>query len=84
MILYSFNIKKKRLRELQLFIKENLPNTRFSKEPYNVGNLCYVSLDMDSTDNNKINELFNKWHDEDTLPKTKKEFFGKILNILKT
>jgi hypothetical protein len=81
MITYSFSIKKDRLPELQSFIRQHLPNTRFKGNPINLGNVFHIHLTMDVDDNNKLNELHNKWYDEDNKPKTKKSFWKNLFKL---
>ncbi|MDT8303716.1 MAG: hypothetical protein RQ760_19700, partial [Sedimentisphaerales bacterium] len=46
-----------------------------------IGNKLIIDLTMNVDDNNKLNELHNKWYDEDNPPKIKKSFWVKITNI---
>lgn len=74
----SFNITESRLDELKLFIKTNLPTARFVHNPLKEGNKYFIALTMESADSNKLNELQNKWYDEDHPIIIKKSFWNKI------
>ncbi len=60
----SFYIKEDRLNECKIFVR-SLPSARFNHNPLKQGNEWFISLTMEVHDGNKLNELFNKWHEED-------------------
>jgi len=82
MITYGFPVKnKERLIELQSFMRENMPTARFKHEPYSDSNGRYtVILTFESTDQNKLCVLMEKWHqlDNPPIPKSSNIFFKKI------
>ncbi len=78
----SFYIKEHRLNELKTFIRSFTPTVRFKHNPLKEGNQWFIALTMEVEDGNKLNELFNKWDEEDNPPKPiKKSIFEKIINI---
>jgi hypothetical protein len=80
----TFYISEHRLYELKCFIRNYLPTARFICNPYKIGNEYSICLEMDIEDGNKLNELHNKWHKEDSPPKPIiKSFWNCILDILK-
>lgn len=88
MITHSFYIKENELIELQSFIKKkNLISVRFRNNPLktnkNSRGELLVDLDMNVEDANKLNELHNKWHDEDYPPKEKMNIFNRICKLFK-
>lgn len=81
MVRDSFYIKKNRLDELKLFIRDNLESARFANNPIEFSNQYYIILDLNVADSNKLNELFNKWYCEDNKPLSKgKSFWKRIFN----
>lgn len=61
----SFYIKENRLDELKSFIREFTPTVRFKHNPLKQGDKWFIALTMEVEDGNKLNQLFNKWDDED-------------------
>lgn len=61
----SFYIVENRLDELKSFIKTFTPTVRFKHNPLKEGNQWFIALTMEVDDGNKLNELFEKWHNED-------------------
>jgi hypothetical protein len=61
----SFYIKENRLDELKSFIREFTPTVRFKHNPLKEGDKWFIALTMEVEDGNKLNQLFNKWDDED-------------------
>lgn len=79
----SFYIAENRLEELKSFIRAFTPTVRFKHNPLKEGNQWFISLTMEVEDSNKLNELFNKWHNEDNPPKSpNKSIWKRILSIL--
>lgn len=80
----SFYIKKHRLDELKKHIREHLPTVRFRHNPLEMGNEWFIALDMDVKDSAKLNELHNKWHDEDQpKPEPKKSILDRFKQLFK-
>ena len=61
---HSFTVKSIRLEECKAFIR-SLPSARFDHNPYKIFDNYQITVSMDSEDGNKMNVLFNKWHEED-------------------
>lgn len=61
----SFYIKENRLDELKSFIREFTPTVRFKHNPLKEGDKWFIALTMEVEDGNKLNQLFNKWDEED-------------------
>lgn len=61
----SFYIAENRLDELKHFIRAFTPTVRFKHNPFKEGNKLFIALTMEVEDGNKLNELFEKWHNED-------------------
>lgn len=74
----SFYISENRISELKTFIRNHLPSVRFEHNPMKLGDKFHVSLTMDVEDGNKLNELQNKWYEEDNPPKPKKKSFWRF------
>lgn len=66
----SFYIEENRLDELKSFIKTSTQTVRFKHNPLKEGNKWFIALTMEVEDGNKLNELFEKWHNEDNPPKS--------------
>lgn len=81
MVRNTFYIKKSRVLELKSFIKAYLPTARFVHNPYNVGGETCICLDMEVSDANKLNELFNKWYDIDHPKQLKKSFWKRLVTF---
>lgn len=85
MITYSFSVKsKKRLIELQSFIRSNMPTARFKGNPYSFWDeeKYDVTLMYEIEDMNKLHVLTNKWYEIDNpRPARKKSFFRKLFNL---
>ena len=80
----SFYIKEHRLDELKIFIRKITPSVRLNYNPIKVNYKLHISLTLDVVDCNKINELLNRWHDEDNCIKlNKSSYFKRIMNIFK-
>ncbi len=75
---------KKRLRELQDFIKQkDLKSVRFNHNPLLTGiERYYVSLTLDVDDCNVLNELQNKWHAEDNTHVKPKKLWQRIKDLI--
>lgn len=69
----SFYIAENRLDELKSFIRTSTPTARFKGNPLKEGNQFSIALTMEVEDSNKLNELFEKWHNEDNPPKIQKK-----------
>lgn len=84
MITYSFTVKnKKRLIQLQCFIRKNMPTARFKGNPYRYhkDDKYDVVLTYEKEDLNKLHVLTNEWHSIDNPVVVKKEsFFKKIFD----
>lgn len=82
---YMFPVKsKERIIELQKFIKEEIPNARFTGKTdyYNNSDDIYVSIELSIEDGRKINsELLDKWREKD---KPKEEKRTGFLNWVKS
>lgn len=76
----SFYIKENRLEELKSFIRSFTPSVRFKHNPLKEGDKWFVALTMEVEDNNKLNELFEKWHNEDNIPLKNESFWKRVLN----
>lgn len=81
MVQHTFYIKKDRLFELKQFIRDNLNSARFLENPYELNTEYRITLSTNVNDANKLNELFNKWHDIDNSPKIKKSIWKRFFNI---
>jgi len=78
----SFYIAENRLDELKSFIRTHTPTVRFKHNPLKEGTKWFIALNMEVEDSNKMNELFNKWHDEDNQPKSpNKSILKRIFSI---
>lgn len=77
----SFSIKEERLAELKIFIKDFLPSVRYVQNPYKMSKLWFVAMTIDVEDSNKLNELFNKWYDEDKIKPVKNSIWKRIFSI---
>lgn len=78
----SFSIKEERLGELKNFIKITAPSVRFVGNPYKMTKLWFVAITLDVEDSDKLNELFNKWYDEDNPVKVEnKSILKRFLSI---
>lgn len=66
----SFYVTENRLDELKSFIRAFTSTVRFKHNPLKQGNKWFIALTMEVEDSNKLNELFNKWHNEDNPFKT--------------
>ena len=73
----SFYIAENRLEELKSFIRAFTPTVRFKHNPLKEGNQWFIALTMEEADSNKLNELFNKWHNEDNQPKSPNKIIWK-------
>ena len=74
-------IKKDRLKELKSFIRSYLPTVRFVHNPLDAGNDLCICIDLEANDANKLNELFNKWHEIDNPKKPNKSFKKRLLSF---
>ncbi len=80
----SFYVTENRLDELKSFIRNSTPSARFNYNPQKEGNKWFISLNIEVGDSNKLNKLFNKWHEEDNPPKIKtKSIWKRMFNIFK-
>lgn len=80
-----FYIKPERYSELKKFIRENTPSVRFISNPFTYFNNMSIDLEMEVEDGNKLNELFNKWHEEDNpKPLPKENIFKRITSYFKS
>lgn len=78
----SFYIAENRLDELKSFIRSFTPTVRFKHNPLKGGNQWFIALTMEVEDGNKLNELFNKWHDEDNpLKRPNKSIWKWMLSV---
>ena len=78
----SFYIAENRINELKSFIRVELPTARFKHNPLKEGCRYFIALNMSIEDSNKLNELHNKWYEEDnTLVKPNKSFLKQILSF---
>jgi len=66
----SFYISENRLDELKSFIRVFTPTVRFKHNPLKEGNKWFIALTMEVEDGNKLNELFERWDNEDNPPKS--------------
>ncbi len=78
----SFYIKENRLDECKAIIR-SLPSARFKHNPLKEGNQWFIALTMEVSDSSKLNQLFEKWHNEDK-PKeiSKQSFWKRMFNFL--
>lgn len=60
----DFYVKEDRLDECKNFIR-SLPTARFNYNPIKVGGSFNINITLDAQDGNNLNELFEKWHNED-------------------
>jgi hypothetical protein len=74
-----FYIKENRLNELKSFIRSFTTTVRFKNNPIKQNGIYHISLTMEVKDGNKLNELFNKWYNEDSLQKEPKNSIWKRL-----
>lgn len=80
-----FYIKPERYSELKKFIRENTPSVRFICNPYKHLKEMAISIEMKVEDGNKLNELFNKWHDEDNpKPLPRENIFLRTTSFFKS
>lgn len=63
----SFYIKENRLDELKSFIREFTPTVRFKHNPLKQGDKWFIALTMEVEDGNKLNQLFNKWDEDNPI-----------------
>ena len=81
MIRITSYIKKDRIKELKSFIRDFLPSVRFVHNPLKTGNDLCICIDIDVNDANKLNELFNKWHEIDNPKIPNKSFKNRLLSF---
>lgn len=78
----SFYIVENRLTELKSFIRDFTPTVRFKHNPLKEGDKWFIAITMEVEDSNKLNELFNKWDNEDTPIKSpKKTIWKRIISV---
>jgi hypothetical protein len=84
MITHRFKVRKDRIDECKEFIR-TLPTARFIHNPTLFGDFYDVGVSFEtSEDSNKMNDLQNKWYNEDNpTPKKKESFISRILNFFK-
>lgn len=80
----SFYIAENRLGEFKSFIRTYTPTVRFKHNPLKEGKQWFIALTMEVEDGNKLNELFNKWYNEDNMSERPNEnIWKRILSIFK-
>lgn len=80
----SFLCESERLKDLQNFIKSDLPSARFVHNPLKISTKYLVELSMNVEDGNKLNQWFAKWDIADNPPaKPKQNIFQRFLNYFK-
>ncbi len=77
----DFIVMEERLEECKAFIR-SLPSARFKHNPIRVGSIYHISVSMNVQDGNKLNELFEKWYNEDNPIVPKKNVFKNLLKSL--
>ena len=74
---------EKRLIELKELIRTSTKTVRFNYNPTKYGNGYNVSLILDVSESSLINNLQNKWFEEDNPKLLKKTFFEIIKSVFK-
>lgn len=78
----SFYIEENRFDELKSFIRAFTPTVRFKHNPLKEGKQWFIGLTMEVEDGNKLNELFEKWHNEDNPHKSpNKSIWKRIVSV---
>jgi len=58
-------VHNKRLNDLKAFVRSELSSARFRHNPLKHGLKWFIALTLDVDDGHKLDELMNKWREED-------------------
>lgn len=83
----NFWIKSEELPEFKRFVRERLKNARFLHISIPLEKEIYIELDLSVEDGIRLNELFEKWHNEEQSERNAnpscKKWWKKIINFFK-